>query len=43
MILWLSASAAAVALMAMSATSTVAAGEVLKICLDENLPPLSAP
>jgi ABC-type amino acid transport substrate-binding protein len=28
--------------MAMSATSTVAAGEALKVCLDENLPPLSA-
>src|SRR5450631_811386 len=39
---WLSTSAAAVALMAMSATSTVAAGEALKVCLDENLPPLSA-
>jgi ABC-type amino acid transport substrate-binding protein len=39
---WLSATTAAVALMAMSATSTVAVGEVLKICLDENLPPLSA-
>jgi hypothetical protein len=42
MSVWLSASMAAVALMAVSATSTVAAGEVLKICLDENLPPLSA-
>jgi ABC-type amino acid transport substrate-binding protein len=39
---WLSASATAVVLMAMSATSTVAAGEALKVCLDENLPPLSA-
>ena len=39
---WLSASAVVVVLMAMSATSTVAAGEVLKICLEENLPPLSA-
>jgi ABC-type amino acid transport substrate-binding protein len=38
---WLSASAAAVVLMAMSATSAVAAGEVLKVCLDESLPPLS--
>jgi ABC-type amino acid transport substrate-binding protein len=37
-----SASAAAVVLMAMSATSAFAAGEVLKVCLDENLPPLSA-
>ena len=42
MSVWLSATTAAVALMAMSATSTVAVGEVLKICLDENLPPLSA-
>jgi ABC-type amino acid transport substrate-binding protein len=42
MSVWLSASTAAVALMAVSATSTVAVGEVLKICLDENLPPLSA-
>jgi ABC-type amino acid transport substrate-binding protein len=39
---WLSASAAAAALMVMSATSAAAAGEVLKVCLDENLPPLSA-
>jgi ABC-type amino acid transport substrate-binding protein len=38
---WLSAPAAAVVLMAMSATSAVAAGEVLKVCLDESLPPLS--
>ena len=28
--------------MVMSATSAAAAGEVLKVCLDENLPPLSA-
>lgn len=37
---WLSASAAVV-LMTVSATSAVAAGDVLKVCLDENLPPLS--
>lgn len=39
---WLSAFAAAAAIMVMSATSAAAAGEVLKVCLDENLPPLSA-
>jgi ABC-type amino acid transport substrate-binding protein len=39
---WLAASAAAVALMAVSAMPVSAAGEILKVCLDEDLPPLSA-
>jgi ABC-type amino acid transport substrate-binding protein len=39
---WLAASGAAVALMAIAIAPASAAGEVLKICLDENLPPLSA-
>jgi ABC-type amino acid transport substrate-binding protein len=41
---WLTASAAAVAMMAVSAMPASAAGEVLvlKVCLDEDLPPLSA-
>jgi ABC-type amino acid transport substrate-binding protein len=36
------ASGAAVALMAVAATPASAADDVLKVCLDENLPPLSA-
>ena len=39
---WLSACGAAVALMAASAIPATAAGGVLKVCLDEDLPPLSA-
>jgi ABC-type amino acid transport substrate-binding protein len=38
---WLTACGAAVATMAVSAMPAAAAGDVLKICLDENLPPLS--
>jgi len=39
---WLSACGAAVALMAASAIPATAAGDVLRVCLDEDLPPLSA-
>jgi len=39
---WLSACGAAVVLMAASAIPATAAGDVLKVCLDEDLPPLSA-
>ena len=39
---WLSACGAAVVLMAASAIPATAAGGVLKVCLDEDLPPLSA-
>jgi ABC-type amino acid transport substrate-binding protein len=39
---WLSACGAAVVLMAASAMPATAAGGVLKVCLDEDLPPLSA-
>jgi ABC-type amino acid transport substrate-binding protein len=39
---WMAASAAAVVLMASAAIPAAAAGEVLKVCLDEDLPPLSA-
>jgi ABC-type amino acid transport substrate-binding protein len=39
---WLAASAAAVLLMAMAAQTAAAADNVLRVCLDEDLPPLSA-
>jgi ABC-type amino acid transport substrate-binding protein len=39
---WLAASAATVLLMAVSAVPAIAADDVLKVCLDEDLPPLSA-
>ena len=39
---WLSACGVAVALMAASAIPATAAGDVLRVCLDEDLPPLSA-
>ena len=39
---WLAASAAAVLSMAVAAMTATAADDVLKICLDEDLPPLSA-
>ena len=42
MMIWLAAFGAAVAMMAVSAMPATAAGEVLKVCLDEDLPPLSA-
>jgi ABC-type amino acid transport substrate-binding protein len=39
---WLKASGATAALIAVFAMPAVAGGEVLKVCLDEDLPPLSA-
>jgi ABC-type amino acid transport substrate-binding protein len=39
---WLAASGATVLLMAMAAMTATAAEDVLKVCLDEDLPPLSA-
>jgi ABC-type amino acid transport substrate-binding protein len=39
---WLAASAATILLMAVSAVPAIAAEDALKICLDEDLPPLSA-
>ena len=39
---WLKASGVAVLLIAASAMPTIAADDVLKVCLDEDLPPLSA-
>lgn len=39
---WLKASGAAAALIAVFAMPATAGGEVLKVCLDEDLPPLSA-
>jgi ABC-type amino acid transport substrate-binding protein len=39
---WLAASGATVLLMAMAAMTAAAADDVLKVCLDEDLPPLSA-
>src|SRR5258708_14663550 len=39
---WLAASGAAVLLAALSVLPVLAAGEELKVCLDEDLPPLSA-
>ena len=39
---WLAASGVAILLTAMAAMAAAAADDVLKVCLDEDLPPLSA-